>query len=118
MTESYINDADIFLETINRSNHTEQFIGDNSRLATCTGVKLIDDNHLVTTHFVGQKMYLYEFTTTGETFSYKLLDTIDTTLNQARITTDLIDYRNGKILTSNCEFGSVSCIQSSTMSGS
>ena len=97
----------IFLETINRSNHEQQFIGNNSRLATCTGVKLIDNNHLVTTHFVGQKMYLYEFNKNGK-FTYNILDSIDTTLNRKMITTDLLDYDDGRIMTSNCEHGSVS----------
>jgi len=99
----------IFLETINRSLHKEQFIGNNSRLATCTGVKIIDDNHLVTTHFVGQKMYLYEFwEDNGRIFQSKLLDSIDTTLNNEIITTDLLDYNDGRIMTSNCDFASTS----------
>jgi hypothetical protein len=93
----------IFLENINRSLHGEQYIGNNSRLSTCTGVKIIDDNHLVTTHFVGQKMYLFEFSGNADNFSYKLLDTIDTTLNHQMITTDLLDYNDGRIMTSNCE---------------
>lgn len=98
----------IFLDNINRSAHGPQFIGNNSRLATCTGVKIIDDNHLVATHFVGQKMYLFEFGNEGGKFTYKLLDTTDTTLDGKMITTDLLDYNDGRIMTSNCEHASTS----------
>jgi len=99
---------ELFLETINRSEEKEQFIGNNSRLATCTGVKIIDDNHLIATHFVGKKMYLFKYDLL--TNHYEVIDTIDTTFKDDLITTDLLDYcpKTNRILTSNADRKSVS----------
>lgn len=97
----------IKLEDINNSHHGAYFIGDRKRLATCTSVKLLDPNRLVTCSLVGQRMYLISFDTgSGD---YRIESCIPTRYRDQDICTDLLDYDGkNRLVTSNCERGSIS----------
>lgn len=49
------------LEHINNSGQAEYYCGERKRLATCTSVQFVGPNRLITSHFVGQRMYLIRF---------------------------------------------------------
>jgi hypothetical protein len=49
------------LEHLNNSGHAEYYCGERKRLATCTSVQFVGPNRLVTSNFVGQRMYLIRF---------------------------------------------------------
>jgi hypothetical protein len=97
----------IRLEDINNSPHGAYFIGGRKRLATCTSVKLLDFNRLVTCSLVGQRMYLIGFDV--ESGDYSIESCIPTRYRGRDICTDLLDYDGkSRLVTSNCEHGSIS----------
>jgi len=93
----------ISLSNLNRTHYGPLYIGTVKRLATATSVKFIDSTHLCTTHLVGMYLDLYEFDYDKKIFT--LLDKIDTTYNNNLCITDLIDYNDDLILTSNFDKG-------------
>lgn len=93
----------ITLKNLNRSIYGPLYIGTTKRLATATSVKFIDNNHLCATNLVGMYLDLYEFDYDMKT--YKLLDTINTTYNNDLCITDLIDYHNNLLVSSNFDKG-------------
>lgn len=93
------------LPELNQSGIDPLFSGNIKRLATATGVKIIDHHHFLATNSVGQRMYLFYFN--FETKGYTLLDQIDTTYQNKRVASELIDYDGkGLIAISNFTPGS------------
>lgn len=93
----------IKLPSLNRSEYGPLYINNIKRLAQSTSVKFIDNNRLCTTHLVGMYMHLYEFDYNNKTS--KLLDHIDTIYNNEICITDLIDYKDNLLVTSNFDKG-------------
>ncbi|MEK8019470.1 MAG: hypothetical protein VSS75_021565 [Candidatus Parabeggiatoa sp.] len=81
---------DIKLEDINQSKFGEQYLSNRKRLSSATGVKLIDNNHLLTASFVGCRLYLIHFD--YESKESVVLDSIDTTLDNKLVCPDLLDF--------------------------
>ncbi len=97
----------IKLEDINHTDYGPFYVGKRKRLASCTSVKFIDHQHLVTASMVGQHLYLIQFDIKQGTF--KVLSRIRSQSDEAPCSTDLMDYDgNQLILTSNCEAQSAS----------
>jgi hypothetical protein len=78
------------LEHINNSGHAEYFCGERKRLATCTSVQFIGSNRLVTSHFVGQRMYLIRFDLRLGTYEVECC--IPTRFAGRPACTDLLDF--------------------------
>jgi len=85
---------------INRSGYGPLFINNIKRLATTTGVKFINKDHVCVINLVGMYMRLYK--------NNELLDHIDTTYNGKLCVSDLMDYYNGLIVISNFDCGTQS----------
>jgi len=71
-------------------------IGNRDRYSTATGVAFINDNLLVGAAFNSKKIYLIELLTDG---SSRILDVV-----KAKNNPDLLDYKDGVILTSDYPF--------------
>ncbi|QKF94730.1 lactonase 6-phosphogluconolactonase [Fadolivirus algeromassiliense] len=93
----------IKLLNLNRSQYGPLYINNVKRLAQATSVKFIDNNHLCATHLVGMYMQLYFIDYDNK--NYKLLDQINTTYNNKICITDLIDHKEGLLVTSNFDKG-------------
>jgi hypothetical protein len=97
----------IKMEDINNSDMPVQFIGQRSRLSSCTSVKLVDKERLVACNLAGQRMYLIRYDL--ESGRHEIEDCIPTRFGDKDVRTDLLDGDNrGRFATSNCEHGSVS----------
>lgn len=97
----------IRLEDIDERKGYPLYVGNRSRLATATGVALLDSARLVVTSFTGHRMYLVRFDFSQGT--HQILSCIRTEYSGDEIRTDLIDFDGrDRIVTSNCEFNSVS----------
>lgn len=94
------------MPNINRSMYSELYLNQKKRLATCTGSFIIDDTYIIVINLVAMMMYLYHFDIDTET--YELLHQIDTTYNNKLAIVDLLDYKNGYIVTSNFDEGTQS----------
>lgn len=97
----------IKLENINNRGAHPIYVGDRTRLATATDVAFLDEHTMVVTSLVGHRMYLIEF----DLFqgSHRFIDCIPTVFNDNEIRTDLLDFDGeNRLITSNCEFNSVS----------
>jgi hypothetical protein len=94
------------MEARNSSGHSEYFVGDRKRLATCTGVRIVDANHIVCSSLAGQQIYLWRRTAGGD--NWVVIDSVNTTYYGERVCTDLIDHDDGFFITSNCAENSVS----------
>ena len=78
------------LPELNQSGINPLYSGNIKRLATATGVKIIDSNYFLVTNSVGQRMYLFYFNL--PTKEYNIVDQIDTTYNNKKVASELIDY--------------------------
>jgi hypothetical protein len=97
----------IKMEDINNSGMPVHFIGERSRLSSCTSVKFIDKNRLVACNLAGQRMYLVRYDV--DSGCHEIEDCIPTRFGDKDVCTDLIDGDNKeRIATSNCEHNSVS----------
>jgi len=97
----------IRLEDANNSPHGEKFIGNRRRLATCTGVSLLGPDRLVATSLVAQRMYLIRFDVASGGHAVECV--IPTRAGGQDVCTDLVDFDGAdRLVTSNCEQGSVS----------
>jgi hypothetical protein len=97
----------IKMEDINNCGARVMFIGERSRLASCTGVKLVDKERLVACNLVGQRMYLVRYDL--DRGRHEIEDCIPTRFGDKDVCTDLIDGDNrNRFVTSNCEHSSVS----------
>jgi hypothetical protein len=97
----------IKMEDINNSDMPVQFIGQRSRLSSCTSVKFVDKERLVACNLAGQRMYLIRYDL--HRCSHEIQDCIPTRFADKDVRTDLLDGDNkGRFATSNCEQGSVS----------
>jgi hypothetical protein len=75
-------------------NYTKVFAGEKQRYATATDVKFIDDKFLIAAQFLNKTIHLIDYTN-----GFKVIDSIVN--NQCP---DLIDYKDGFILTSNMPY--------------
>lgn len=71
------------------------YIGSKKRLATSTGVKILNSEYLLAIHLLGQKLYLIKYNV--EKGQYQYIDTITTTYRSVGCIVDLLDF-NGKDL--------------------
>jgi len=106
----------VTLEDLNRSKFGPIFVANRKRLATCTSVKIIDHEYLVTASLVGQKLYLIRYQNpeqnTEQNTEPQVIDSIDTTYQGKQVDTDLIDYDGqNQIATSNFSTNSVTLYQ-------
>jgi len=97
----------IKMEDINNSGRARLFIGQRSRLASCTSIKLIDRERLVACNLVGQRMYLIRYDL--DSGRHEIEDCISTRFGDKEVCTDLMDGDDrNRFATSNCEHSSVS----------
>ena len=76
--------------------------GDRPRVATMSGVALIDAHRLVATHLAGMRMYLVRFDL--ESGTHEIVDTLPTTWHGKKQYTDLVSFDGrDRFATSNCE---------------
>lgn len=95
----------IHIDEPNRVESNWHFVGERQRLATLTGVRFVEDNRLVATHLVGQKIYLFDFNQQDD--CNRKLNSIETQYNGKATGTDLLDYDGAnRLLTSNFNDGS------------
>ena len=96
----------IKLPDINTSKCNELYVGNRMRLATASGCCFISENILVINHLAGQKIFIVSFD--YQKCTYKSINQIDTTFNNDKCITDLIDGMNKLIATSNFDTKSFS----------
>jgi hypothetical protein len=97
----------IKMEDINNSDMPVQFIGQRSRLSSCSSVKFVDKERLVACNLAGQRMYLIRYDL--ESGHHEIEHCIPTQFGGKDVRTDLLDSDNkGRFATSNCEHGSIS----------
>jgi hypothetical protein len=97
----------IKMEDINNSDMPVQFIGQRSRLSSCSSVKFVDKGRLVACNLAGQRMYLIRYDL--ESGRHEVEHCIPTQFGGEAVRTDLLDGDNkGRFATSNCEQGSIS----------
>ena len=80
----------IKLEDVNNRKGKPIFVGSRRRLATATGVALLDSKHFVVTGLKAQRMYLLQFDLSQGTYS--TISCIRTEYNGNEIRTDLLDW--------------------------
>lgn len=96
----------IKLEDINNTGHGPLYIGQRSRLAGCTSVKLINHEYLLACSFVGKRMYLVHYDMDGN--RHRVTSCINTQYRNQDVSTDLVDFDgHNLILTSNAEQSSL-----------
>lgn len=88
----------IKLDNIRQIDHGPRYIINLKRRASATSVVFIDDYHIIIGGLEAAQLYLYKL----KDDSYYLIDTINTVNNNRVTSTDLIDHKDGLIITSNC----------------
>jgi len=79
----------ITLPDMNWKVHPKIFVGNRERYSTATAVSFVDDNLILVASFLGKKIYLIDVN------KNEIIDEVNT-----KYTPDLMDYKNGVILTS------------------
>ena len=101
-------DLVISLPTDNRSPHLEPyFAGSRAGFAHCTAVRFIDPQHLVVASLLGRDLFLMRLDL--ERGTSEVVSTLRSTDGQQDVSVDLLDFDGReRLVTSNCEFSSVS----------
>jgi hypothetical protein len=95
----------IKLEDINPGNRGVLFIGGRGRVASATGVRLLDSERLVVCSLAGQRLYLMRYDVARG--AHQIIDSIPTTYQGEAVCSDLIDYDgSGLLVVSNCKHNS------------
>ena len=77
------------LEDVNNSGHGEFFVGERTRLACATAVRLLDERRLVCTNCVGMRMYLVDYDLDSGTYEFRT--ELPTEFGGGEVETDLLD---------------------------
>ena len=85
----------IKMEDINNSDMPVQFIGQRSRLSSCSSVKFVDKGRLVACNLAGQRMYLIRYDL--ESGRHEVEHCIPTQFGGEAVRTDLLDGDNEEI---------------------
>lgn len=83
------------------------FVGNRARIAYCSTVRFIDNDHLIVCSLVGREMHLVRLD--GTRHRAEIVATLATTNGTHSVSVDLVDFDGDRTLVAaNCEYSSVS----------